>query len=75
MIGGAELLAASPRGSDIRIEEFSRPTREEKREDHQKRRDARAAAREELETERRAGIWTESVNYKHNKPAESKDSE
>ncbi|KAD3720524.1 GTPase ObgE [Arthrobacter yangruifuii] len=71
MIGGAELLAASPRGSDIRIEEFSRPTREEKREDHQKRRDARAAAREELETERRAGIWTESVNYKHSsRPAE-----
>ncbi len=76
MVGGAELLAASPRGSDIRVEEFSRPTREEKREDHQKRRDARAAAREELEAERRAGIWTESVNYKHSKrPAEEHDGE
>ena len=74
MVGGAELLAASPRGSDIRVEEFSRPTREEKREDHQKRRDARAAAREELEAERRAGIWTESVNYKHSKrPVEAQD--
>ncbi|MBD8043456.1 GTPase ObgE [Arthrobacter sp. Sa2BUA2] len=68
MIGGAELLAASPRGSDIRIEEFSRPTRNEKREDHQQRKDARAAARAELEAERKAGIWTESVNYKHSAP-------
>ncbi|WP_066297248.1 GTPase ObgE [Arthrobacter luteolus] len=68
MIGGAELLAASPRGSDIRIEEFARPTRNEKREDHQKRKDARAAARAELEAERKAGIWTESVNYKHSAP-------
>ncbi|MDN3483430.1 GTPase ObgE [Arthrobacter sp. APC 3897] len=75
MIGGAELLAASPRGSDIRIEEFSRPTREEKKEDHQARRDARAAARAELEAERKAGIWTESVNYKHNPPAAAKDGE
>ena len=75
MIGGAELLAASPRGSDIRIEEFSRPTREEKKEDHQKRRDARAAARAELEAERKAGIWTESVNYKHNPPAAPQDGE
>ena len=75
MIGGAELLAASPRGSDIRIEDFSRPTREEKREDHQQRRDARAAARAELESERKAGIWTESVNYKHNPPAAPKDGE
>ncbi|MFZ3415115.1 GTPase ObgE [Arthrobacter sp. 3Tela_A] len=73
MIGGAELLAASPRGSDIRIEEFSRPTRTEKREDHQKRKDARAAARAELEAERKAGIWTESVNYKHTRPTVSDD--
>ncbi|CEA08333.1 GTPase Obg [Arthrobacter saudimassiliensis] len=62
MAAGAELLAASPRGSDIRIEDFSRPTRAEKREDYQQRKDARAAARAELEEERRAGIWTESLN-------------
>ncbi|MFF3039821.1 Obg family GTPase CgtA, partial [Arthrobacter citreus] len=73
MIGGAELLAASPRGSDIRIEEFSRPTRNEKREDHQQRKDARAAARAELEAERKAGIWTESVNYKHTRPTAGDD--
>ena len=76
MVGGAELLAASPRGTDIRVEDFSRPTRGEKREDHQKRKDARAAAREELEAERKAGIWTESVNYKHSsRPAEGNEGE
>ncbi|MHA7142473.1 MULTISPECIES: GTPase ObgE [unclassified Arthrobacter] len=63
MMGGAELLA-SPRGTDIRLAEFVRPTRDEKREDYQDRKDARAAARLDLETERKAGIWTESVNYK-----------
>ncbi|WP_129658475.1 GTPase ObgE [Rothia halotolerans] len=60
MMSGAELLT-SPRGTDARLEEIVRPTRAEKREDYQERKDARAAAREELETERRAGKWTESV--------------
>ena len=60
MMSGAELLT-SPRGTDARLEELVRPTRAEKREDYQERKDARAAAREELETERRAGKWTESV--------------
>jgi GTPase len=59
MMGGAELLA-SPRGTDLRLEEFIRPTRAQKREDYQERKDARAAARAELEAERKAGIWTES---------------
>ncbi|WP_299165058.1 GTPase ObgE [uncultured Arthrobacter sp.] len=64
MMGGAELLA-SPRGTDIRLAEFVRPTRDQKREDYQGRKEARAAAREELEAERKAGIWTESVNYRN----------
>ncbi|APF40008.1 GTPase ObgE [Neomicrococcus aestuarii] len=64
MSTGAELLA-SPRGTDLRLAEFSRPTRDQKRVEHQERKDAQAAARAELEAERKAGIWTESVNYKH----------
>ena len=72
MMGGAELLA-SPRGTDIRLAEYVRPTRDQKREDHQNRKDARAAAREELEAERKAGIWTESVNYKHSGPKAAKN--
>ena len=35
---------------------------------HEERKDAKAAARDELEAERKAGIWTESVNYKHQQP-------
>lgn len=61
MVGGAELLGG-PRGSDLRLEETSRPTRREKREQFYDRMDAKSEARAELEQERRAGIWTESVD-------------
>ncbi|MBC9956862.1 GTPase ObgE [Yimella sp. cx-51] len=54
---GAELLGA--RGTDLRLEEQSRPTRAEKREDFHARKDAQREAREELWTERDAGVWTE----------------
>lgn len=57
MVAGAELLASS-RGSDRRLDDYSRPTRGEKREQYQERKDARAAARAELEAERSAGIWS-----------------
>ncbi|WP_294570481.1 GTPase ObgE [uncultured Arthrobacter sp.] len=63
MMGGAELLAG-PRGTDLRLAEYVRPTREQKREEYQERKDAKAAARAELEADRKAGIWTESVNNK-----------
>ncbi|MFH5877797.1 GTPase ObgE [Arthrobacter sp. NA-172] len=62
MMAGAELLA-TPRGTDIRVADIGdRPTRSQKREEQIERRDARAAARAELEAERKAGIWTESVS-------------
>ncbi|HET8794893.1 MAG TPA: GTPase ObgE [Arthrobacter sp.] len=67
MIGGAELLA-SRRGTDLRLEEYDRPTRDQKREQYQDRKEARAAARDELETERKAGIWTESVSRRKARP-------
>jgi len=64
MMGGAELLG-SPRGTDLRLEDFgSRPTRSQKRQEQQERKEAKAAARAELEAERKAGIWTESANYR-----------
>ncbi|TKV28168.1 GTPase ObgE [Arthrobacter sp. NamB2] len=69
MMGGAELLAG-PRGSDLRLAEYIRPTREQKREEYQERKDAKAAARADLEADRKAGIWTESVqNRKRTAPA------
>ncbi|MCG8654933.1 GTPase ObgE [Yimella sp. NH-Cas1] len=55
---GAELLGA--RGTDLRLDEgASRPTRSEKREDFHARKDAQREAREELWTERDAGVWTD----------------
>lgn len=55
---GAELLGA--RGTDLRLDEGAlRPTRSEKREDFHARKDAQREAREELWTERDAGVWTD----------------
>ncbi len=58
LMTGSELLAG-PRGTDMRIEERSRPTRGEKREQYKERMDAKAEARAELWTEREAGLWTD----------------
>lgn len=52
---GAELLGS--RGTDLRLAESSRPTRDEKREAQRDRYAARAATQEELEAERRSGLW------------------
>ncbi|HKX69371.1 MAG TPA: GTPase ObgE [Intrasporangium sp.] len=52
---GAELLGS--RGSDLRLDESSRPTRDQKREAMRDRYAARAATQEELDAERRAGLW------------------
>ena len=56
MSAGAELLTG-PRGSDVRLDNLHRPTREEKRGDYADRRASRTAAREDLAAERRAGHW------------------
>jgi GTP-binding protein len=56
MSAGAELLTG-PRGSDVRLDNLHRPTREEKRSDYADRRAARTAALEDLAAERRAGHW------------------
>jgi GTP-binding protein len=56
MAAGAELLTG-PRGSDVRLDNLHRPTREEKRSDYAERRAAKTAARDELQAERKAGHW------------------
>jgi GTP-binding protein len=58
MYAGAELLGG-PRGTDLRVEDRQRKTREEKREEFHSRKDAQTAARDELVVERDAGLWTE----------------
>jgi GTP-binding protein len=60
LLTGSELLAG-PRGTDLRIEERSRPTRGEKRVEYKERMDAKAEARAELWTEREAGVWTDET--------------
>lgn len=57
LAGGAELLGLGPRGTDLRLEDHHRSTRNERRGDYAQLRDARRAARDELESERRAGHW------------------
>jgi GTP-binding protein len=52
---GAELLGR--RGTDLRLQDQSRPSRDEKRERMRDRYAARAATQAELEAERRAGHW------------------
>jgi GTP-binding protein len=56
MAAGAERLTG-PRGSDVRLDNLHRPTREEKRSDYAERRAAKTAARAELASERKAGHW------------------
>jgi GTPase len=56
MAAGAELLTG-PRGSDVRLDNLHRPTREEKRSDYAERRAAKIAARDQLQAERKAGHW------------------
>ncbi|MFP5348153.1 MAG: GTPase ObgE [Actinomycetes bacterium] len=58
LVGGAELLAG-PRGTDPRLAEGHRPTRGEKREQYEGRRQARAEARADLARERAAGRWVD----------------
>lgn len=57
LVGGAELLGG--RGTDLRFEDNSRRTTQERRDEFHARKDAQTAAREDLSTERKAGVWTE----------------
>ncbi|WP_425956580.1 GTPase ObgE [Xylanimonas sp. McL0601] len=56
LMTGPELLGS--RGTDLRLEDRSRKTRAEKREEFTDRMDAKTEARRELWTEREAGHWT-----------------
>jgi GTPase len=54
----AELIT-SARGTDSRIDQNHRPTRNERRQDYFERMDAKAEARAELERERLSGLWAD----------------
>ncbi|ACZ31276.1 GTP-binding protein Obg/CgtA [Xylanimonas cellulosilytica DSM 15894] len=57
LMTGPELLGS--RGTDMRLEDRSRKTRAEKRQEFTERMDAKTEARRELWTERKAGHWTD----------------
>jgi GTP-binding protein len=71
LMAGAELLGG-PRGSDLRLDEAARPTRDAKRQEYADRRAGRTAARRELEVERAAGHWA-SVGERGEQPDEQSD--
>ncbi|CAN5289934.1 GTPase ObgE [soil metagenome] len=64
LTSAAELIT-SPRGTDARLDELNRPTRNQKREEYFARMDAKSAARAELEAERAAGIWTDNRGIRY----------
>lgn len=57
MVGGAELLGR--RGTDARLEDHHRPTREDKREEQRARTAARTERLAAMDQERRAGHWAD----------------
>ncbi len=61
MSSGAELLSG-PRGTDVRLEDYGRKTRGEKREEFHARKDAQTSARDELAAERTAGHWADAAD-------------
>lgn len=58
MTSAAEMMV-SPRGTDMRLDDNTRTTNVQRRQSYKERMDAKAAAREELERERVAGMWIE----------------
>ncbi|GAB3405192.1 GTPase ObgE [Schumannella luteola] len=64
LTSAAELIT-SPRGTDARLDDDRRATRNERRAAYFERMDAKAEAREELRRERDAGIWTEQYAADH----------
>jgi GTP-binding protein len=58
----AELIT-SPRGTDSRLDDNQRDTNRKRRQTYLERMDAKAAARAELEAERRAGIWNDDEGF------------
>jgi GTP-binding protein len=58
LTSAAELITG-PRGTDARLDPNDRTTNKERRQSYKERMDAKAAARAELESERKAGLWKE----------------
>lgn len=73
MMTGAERLP-SPRGTDPRLDDTHRATREERRRAYDERRRARAQAQEELKSEHEQGLWREPTYSQHRETREREQS-
>ncbi len=62
-ISSAAELAVAPRGTDPRLDERQRPSRNQRRQEYYDRMDAKAAARSELRAEGAAGIWSAPEDF------------
>jgi len=69
LVSGPGVLA-TVRGNDPRLEDTGRPTREERRERYELRRQAKRDARGELAEERLAGVWTDPDDDSQTRPAD-----
>ena len=56
LTSAAELMTA-PRGADSRLDDSTRQTRAQRKQGYHERMDAKARAREELEQEKKSGVW------------------
>jgi GTP-binding protein len=74
LLTGSELLGG-PRGTDLRLDDRLRPSRKEKRAEYHERMDAKAAAREELWTERSSGHWSDPADGARGAGASADDAE
>ncbi len=62
IIAGPGVIAAAPRGGDLRLDDGDRLTRDERRERYEQRRVAKRDARDELAQERQAGVWIDPAD-------------
>jgi len=62
-LSSAAELITSPRGTDSRLDDNDRDTNRKRRATYLERMDAKAAARAELEAERKAGIWNDDEGF------------
>jgi GTP-binding protein len=70
LVGGIG-IGAGPRGTDRRLDEGHRPSRQERRDRYEERRVAKQEARDELAAERRAGRWVDPGDEYGDRPDET----
>ena len=72
-LSSAAELIVSPRGTDSRLDDNQRDTNRKRRQTYLERMDAKAAARAELESERKAGIWSDDEGFAVSRALEAEE--